>query len=416
MVPDGWKVRKLSEVAYIQTGIAKGKKGIADPIKLPYLRVANVQDGYLDLTEIKQITVSRQQIERYCLQEGDVLLTEGGDFDKLGRGYIWHGQIEPCLHQNHVFAVRTKKSILMPEFLSIQASSSYGKKYFLSCAKQTTNLATINSTQLKDFPVLIPPLPEQQKIAAILDSVDEAIASTQAVIDQTRKVKQGLLQQLLTRGIGHTKFKHSAIGKIPECWNVKTAQDVCFSISVGVVVKPSQYYVEFGIPCFRSANVREGYIRDDDWVYISEESNEILSKSKLRTGDVLVVRSGYPGTSCVVSEKFDGTNCIDIIFARPNSELILSEYLSCFINSSLGKKQVLQSQGGLAQQHFNVGALNSMKISIPPLEEQNKIVKILSKHQESILHSEEELKNLLKIKRGLMQDLLTGRVRVGGTP
>lgn len=154
--PDGWKRKRLEKVAVIQTGIAKNQNSKQETIKLPYLRVANVQDGYLDLSEIKTINIHKDKVNRYRLENGDVLLTEGGDFDKLGRGAVWEGQIPNCLHQNHVFAVRPNNHELLPSFLSAQTGSSYGKRYFLSCSKQSTNLASINSSQLKAFPVLLP--------------------------------------------------------------------------------------------------------------------------------------------------------------------------------------------------------------------------------------------------------------------
>lgn len=178
MVPNGWERKPLEKVAEIKTGVAKGKKGLKDPIEVPYLRVANVQDGYIDLSEVKTIQIERHQLERYSLQVGDVLMTEGGDFDKLGRGDVWQGQITPCLNQNHVFAVRPNQKVLLPYFLGALSGSNYGKTYFLSCAKRSTNLASINSTQLKEFPVLTPPLPEQRKIAKILSTWDKAIATT----------------------------------------------------------------------------------------------------------------------------------------------------------------------------------------------------------------------------------------------
>jgi len=103
-LPEGWKRKRLEKVAIIQTGIAKNQNSMADGMELPYLRVANVQDGYLDLSEIKYIHVHRDKANRYRLEKGDVLLTEGGDFDKLGRGAVWEGQIEDCVHQNHVFS------------------------------------------------------------------------------------------------------------------------------------------------------------------------------------------------------------------------------------------------------------------------------------------------------------------------
>jgi type I restriction enzyme S subunit len=141
--PGKWKIVKLSEVATIQTGIAKGKKNIRNPVKLPYLRVANVQDGYLDLSVIKEIEVESTNIERFLLKKDDILLTEGGDYDKLGRGHIWHEQLPICLHQNHIFVVRTDKKVLDPNFLSYLTASDYGRKYFLQYCRQ---FFTNNST------------------------------------------------------------------------------------------------------------------------------------------------------------------------------------------------------------------------------------------------------------------------------
>ncbi|WP_200909771.1 restriction endonuclease subunit S [Azospirillum thiophilum] len=143
LIPEGWEVVPLRTVAHVQTGVAKGKKDIQDPVELPYLRVANVQDGRIDLTELKTIMVSASQVERYSLRSGDVLMTEGGDFDKLGRGDVWNGQVPVCLHQNHVFAVRPNPDLLVSEFLAALTASAHGKGYFLGCAKQTTNLAGI---------------------------------------------------------------------------------------------------------------------------------------------------------------------------------------------------------------------------------------------------------------------------------
>lgn len=193
-----WRKQYLHNVASVQTGISKGKKGLKKPVELPYLRVANVQDGHLDLNIIKKITVEEEQVNRYLLQKDDVLLTEGGDFDKLGRCCIWRGQIQRCVHQNHVFVVRANENILSPEFFSFQAESSYGKRYFLSCAKQTTNLASINSSQLKKFPLLLPPLIEQREIVSLLNSFAWEIESLKKKLALIQQQKKGLMQKLLT--------------------------------------------------------------------------------------------------------------------------------------------------------------------------------------------------------------------------
>lgn len=193
-----WQKMSLEQVAEIRTGVAKGKTGLKDPVIVPYLRVANVQDGYINLDEVKEIEIERDKMDRFSLKKGDVLMNEGGDFDKLGRGDVWQGQIDPCLHQNHVFAVRPDPEVMDSFFLAALAASNYGKTYFLSCAKRSTNLASINSTQLKKFPVLVPSLKEQKKIAAVLTAADREIAILQQKLAALKQEKKALMQQLLT--------------------------------------------------------------------------------------------------------------------------------------------------------------------------------------------------------------------------
>jgi len=171
---NGWKVVKLQDVSEIVSGVTKGRKlSGKEVISVPYLRVANVQDGYLELNEIKLIEVLPSDVEKFALKEGDVLLTEGGDPDKLGRGSVWHDEIPNCIHQNHIFRVRVNKKHLIPEYLSMLIGSPYGKMYFLKSAKQTTGIASINSKQLKNFPALIPPLELQNKLAKIIRQTEQ---------------------------------------------------------------------------------------------------------------------------------------------------------------------------------------------------------------------------------------------------
>ena len=121
-------------------------------IELPYLRVANVQDGHLDLSTIKTVRVRVDEVDTYLLRVGDVLMTEGGDIDKLGRGTIWEGQIPACLHQNHIFRIRPNRNLLDPAFYALVVESDSAKRYFNRVAKRTTNLASTNKTQVRAFP------------------------------------------------------------------------------------------------------------------------------------------------------------------------------------------------------------------------------------------------------------------------
>lgn len=157
-IPAGWSLKRLKYLGQVRSGLAKGKKHDAavPTIELPYMRVANVQDGHIDLSDVTLIEVAEGEVERYTLQVGDVLMNEGGDYDKLGRGAMWEGRIDQCLHQNHVFAVRLDDVEWAP-WVAAVTRTSYAKFYFMNNSKQSTNLASINQTNVKEFPVVVPP-------------------------------------------------------------------------------------------------------------------------------------------------------------------------------------------------------------------------------------------------------------------
>lgn len=193
--PKRWDVASLGSLADAASGVTKGKRYDGQAmVTLPYMRVANVQDGHLILDEIKTITVSVEDGRRYALQDGDVLLTEGGDPDKLGRGSVWRGQIPDCIHQNHIFRVRPGP-LVRSEYLSAIIGSARGKRYFLRAAKQTTGIATINMTQLKAFPVLVPPLSLQDDFSRFI----ERATSARDVLRKRYDMVGDLFDSLMTR-------------------------------------------------------------------------------------------------------------------------------------------------------------------------------------------------------------------------
>lgn len=197
-IPREWEVRRLADAAEIRSGIAKNSnKAVGNPIWVHYLRVANVQDGFLDLSEVSRIQIAPEDIERYAVQDGDVLMNEGGDLDKLGRGGIWRGELAPCIHQNHVFAVRCGADLL-PELLDAWTGSPAARRYFMTAGKQTTNLASINKTALGQLPVIIPPPSEQQFIIEPLRHYDERIELERFAQVKLRHLKQGLMDDLMT--------------------------------------------------------------------------------------------------------------------------------------------------------------------------------------------------------------------------
>ena len=171
-IPKSWTSARMDDICDIKSGVTKGRnlQGL-EVEELPYLRVANVQAGYTDLSVIKTISLPVAELETYRLHCGDVLLTEGGDWDKLGRSSVWNGEIDPCIHQNHIFRARLNDNGIEPRWLTNFTNSPDGRAHFQSCSKQTTNLASINMTQLKDCPVPIPPHQEQFRILTRLDEL-----------------------------------------------------------------------------------------------------------------------------------------------------------------------------------------------------------------------------------------------------
>jgi type I restriction enzyme, S subunit len=198
-IPKEWEVKPLRSLAEIVSGVTLSAKiEITDGIKVPYLRVANVQDGYFNLKEIKKIRVSRPLFEKLQLKFGDVLMNEGGDFDKLGRGSVWREEINPCIHQNHVFRVRARDASLRPDFLAFWSQTEMGKKYFILSSKQSTNLASINSTQLNRFPIVQPCPLEQERIEKRIMVSNNHSVSQQMKLEKFRQLKSGLMHDLLT--------------------------------------------------------------------------------------------------------------------------------------------------------------------------------------------------------------------------
>lgn len=180
-IPREWGYLRLEALAAIQGGITvDAKRKYENTTSLPYLRVANVQRGYLDLFEIKDIQVPNDKLDSLLLENGDILFNEGGDRDKLGRGWVWRSEIDKCTYQNHVFRARLFSSDVVPEFVSI-FGNTIGKEYFIKQGKQTTNLASINKTKLSAFPV---PVCSKEEMLEIMEIVDSKIAKTDRMINE----------------------------------------------------------------------------------------------------------------------------------------------------------------------------------------------------------------------------------------
>ena len=183
-IPAHWTATRLKFVAEIQGGLTLGKRYDSEYlVEYPYLRAANVQDGYLNLDEVSTAEVSERDAASCRIQPGDVLMNAGGDAGKLGRGCIWRGEIDPCLHQNHVFAVRPVG--VTSEWLNLWKSTEGARAFFESQANRMVSLASISATTLKELPIPLPPEDEQIQIASHVESEARDLGLMEQAIRQT---------------------------------------------------------------------------------------------------------------------------------------------------------------------------------------------------------------------------------------
>ena len=232
-----------------------------------------------------------------------------------------------------------------------------GKSQYLNSQARGATIKGIKIDTLANLKIPEIPIEKQYEVSRIIDK-------TRIIIEQRKQELTNLDELMKARFV--EMFGHETNSNK---WDIVKVEDVA-DVQVGVVIKPSQYYTNQnnGIRAFRSLNIGAGYIKDTDWVYFTEEGHQKNAKSILKENDLIIVRSGTPGTACVVTKEYAGCNAIDIIIAHPNCKKVNPFYLCAFTNMPHGKKQIDEGIGGAAQQHFNVGKYNKVRLMLPPME------------------------------------------------
>ena len=408
VIPEDWEVRPLFRVADIRGGIAKNANTtISDPISVHYLRVANVQDGFLSLGEMSKIELSRGDLGRFRVLPGDVLMNEGGDLDKLGRGAIWHGDFDPCVHQNHVFVVRCKAGLL-PEYLNIWTATPPARRFFLVAGKQTTNLASISKSSLGELPVAIPCLPEQRAIAAALSDVDALLAGLDRLIAKKRDLKQAAMQQLLTgqtrlpgfqgewevKKLGELGSTYGGLtGKSKNDFGSGTAKYVTFmNVMNNTVIDESLFE-----PVRVTASESQNQVKHGDLLFNgSSETPEEVALCSLMTSEPidLYLNSFCFGFRASGEKRFDGL------------------FLTFYIRSSEGREIMKSLAQGSTRHNISKKALLAAEVRLPTLAEQTAIATVLSDMDAELTALEARRDKTRGLKQAMMQELLTGRIRL----
>jgi type I restriction enzyme, S subunit len=321
-------------------------------------------------------------------------------------------------------ALRLDESRCRPRFV-LRLVQGMNDLFLNLWLKQGATVESIEHEYLARTEIPLPPLAEQHAIAAFLDrecgKIDGLVAEQERLIGLLKEKRQAVISHAVTKGLDpNAPMKDSGIawlGQVPAHWEVKRLKQFAGGVTVGVVVMPSQYYADGGVPALRSLNVREMAISLDSLVYFGVEANNSLAKSMLRTDDLVAIRTGKPGTTAVVPPELDGANCIDLILIR-RSPRFVSRFLGYAMNSPVCHIQYAEGSEGALQQHFNIETAGNLRIALPSLDEQAEIVAFLDatvRGIDTLTDEAERAIALLKERRAaLISAAVTGKIDVRG--
>lgn len=416
VVPEGWTYDELGK--YISESVAGewGTEAVGDENDIPVIRSTNfTSSGVIDYSNLAYRNIDERKRLAKSLKSGDMVLEKSGGSptQPVGR-VVYFDKNEPFLFSNFTQKL-TPKPDCDSKFLFYKFYSEYQNGTVLKFQQQTTGIINFQLAEYLRFKSIFPPLSEQQKIATILSSVDNVIEKTRAQIDKLKDLKTGMMQELLTKGIGHTEFKDSPVGRIPAEWSVQKIDSLVTKVGSGVTPRGgSEAYVSSGIPLIRSQNVYSDGLRLEDIAYITVEQHQKMANSQLKPNDVLLNITGASIGRCYYLPRDfkEGNVNQHVCIIRPKQSVINSVFLAYLLNSEIGQHQIMSLQAGGNREGLNFQQIREICFATPTLPEQQKIVNLLQSIDTKIMTVSQKLISVEQTKKALMQDLLTGKVRV----
>ena len=351
------------------------------------LRANNIKNGTLNFDDV--VYVDKKKVsEKQILKAGDILIcASSGSKELVGKAAYVESDLQMTFG---AFCKVVRPKTACPKYIGHFFNSPYYRERIANSAAGA-NINNIRNEHIGVLEIAWPSMEEQQSAVAVLDKVTELIS--------LRKEQLAKLDHLVKSRFIELFGTEAELDRW-SCCTIGDVADVC----VGVVIKPTQYYTDKGVPAFRSLNIGEMHVKDADWVYFTEEGHQRNQKSIIRKNDVLVVRSGAPGTACVATEKYEGYNAVDIIIAHPDNSKVNSVFLAAYTNMPHGMTQIREKTGGAAQQHFNVGGYKAMRLIMPPMELQEQFAAFVEQTDKSKLAIQQSLDKLELLKKSLMQE------------
>ncbi|MEL4424852.1 restriction endonuclease subunit S [Shewanella indica] len=417
-VPKGWKIMSIGDFTLEhKQGYYTKQQYENEGVLLA--RITDLGNPQVNFCSMPKLQVSEKDYQAFKVSKGDFLFARSG---AIGRyGIISH---EPPKTIFASYLIRFRFSEQVNSYYVGQVYESELTQAQIKAISQGNANININAENIKKLKILVPPIREQQKIAEVLSTVDKKIDLIDQKITETEKLKTGLMQKLFSEGVGvqdengnwqpHTEFQASPFGKIPKCWSVETLGEHTIKVGSGVTPKGgSKAYVDTGIPLIRSQNVLFGKFKLDDVAFITEQQHEKMKGSQLQPKDVLLNITGASiGRCAVLPADFEEGNVNQHVCIIRMSQAITPEFCGWFLNSNLGQKQIWNLQAGGNREGLNFQQIRSFRIPVLTVEEQCSIVEILSTVSDKLNLLEQQKVETQKLKKGLMQKLLTGEWRV----
>lgn len=370
LLPNGWADGIVGDYVYLKNGFAfKSNSYVpAGEETFPIIRISDL-DGQ-NATDVHAVHVVNG-VDGFEVHKGDLLIAmSGATTGKIG---IYNG-VEPAYQNQRVGNIKLHSELYGCNRLKNHLISSLSTQIIkIAYGGAQPN---ISSKDIDKIEILIPPLAEQKEIADRLDKLLAQVAATQARLARIPEIIKQFRQSVLAAAVSGNlteEWRKSNQIDISE-WKTTCFSEICKEITVGYVGKMSNKYTDTGIPFLRSQNVRAFEYSPLNLLYISDQFHKEIYKSRLEPGDLAIVRSGAPGTTCVIPEHLGIANCSDLVIARPGPELF-QKFGCVFMNSEIAIKNVADNKVGVAQQHFNVGSMKKMPICLPNLQEQTEIVR-----------------------------------------
>jgi type I restriction enzyme S subunit len=404
-LPQGWKLKSVGELSNVKRGASP--RPIKDPKwwggKTGWVRISDVTSSRKYLKKTTQYLSDEGVNKSVQIDKGEVVLTICAT---IGRAIII--SVDACIHDGFVWFDKLGQSINREFWYYFLAS----KEDFFKAQRQLGTQGNLNTSIVSNVLCMLPPLPEQQKIAKILTSVDEVIEKTQAQIDKLKDLKTGMMQELLTKGIGHTEFKDSPVGTIPVGWGVLPLDDIIDRV-IDCEHKTAPYVDKSEFLVIRTSNVRNGELVLDGMKYTTESGFKEWTKRTIPVvGDVLFTREAPAGESCMVPKGVKVCMGQRMVLLRPKKELVDPDLFSFYLSSEFAALAIYERSIGTTVSRINIEDIKRIPCIVPPLKEQQYIAKAIQSCQSSISSKESKLNRLVATKKALMQDLLTGKVRV----